>query len=54
MSKRGIIINGAKDSVRKNQLAKLESLDKKGGTAGGKRRIFNFFESAPIKAFASL
>jgi hypothetical protein len=24
------------------------------GTVGGKRRIFNFFESAPIKAFASL
>jgi hypothetical protein len=25
-----------------------------GGTVGGERRIFNFFEPAPIKAFASL
>jgi hypothetical protein len=25
-----------------------------GRTVGGKRRVFNFLESAPIKAFASL
>jgi hypothetical protein len=37
-------------SFRASTLAKLSGVI----FAGGKRRIFNFLESAPIKAFASL
>jgi len=33
---------------------RIKAKKKNGGTVGGKRRIFNFFESAPMKAFASL
>jgi hypothetical protein len=33
---------------------RIKAKKKNGGTVGGKRRIFNFFESAPIKAFVSL
>jgi hypothetical protein len=48
--KHSLYAGGAVDYCRAN----LPRTPRKASAVGGKRRIFNFLESAPIKAFASL